>query len=117
MIHLLQALILDRICWPCQGDQPANAAYLSHTLDVAYELYEIRSELGLKPILRNGKVPVGTLEAVREEAATVLQNAFLADGQRKRENLSKVRERILGTWAESGSSKLALDELVKTLGA
>ncbi|KAJ3487391.1 hypothetical protein NLI96_g3558 [Meripilus lineatus] len=108
---------IPMICWPFSADQPANAARLTDILDVAYELYEIRNGLGLKPILRNGKVPVGTVEAVREEAARVLENAFLADGQRKRENLKKLREAILGSWSDGGSSRLSMDALADALDA
>lgn len=89
-----------RICWPFFADQPSNAARLTDVLDVAYELYEVRNGLGLKPIFRNGKVPVATVEAVREEAARVLENAFLADGQRKRENLKRLRDAVLSSWSE-----------------
>ena len=106
-----------RICWPFSADQPSNAGRLTDILDVAYELYEIRNGLGLKPIFRNGKVPVGTVEAVREEAARVLENAFLADGQRKRENPKKLREAILGSWSDGGSSRLSMDALADALDA
>lgn len=106
-----------RICWPFSADQPANAARLSDVLDVAYELVEVRNGKGLKPILRNGKVPVGTVEAIREEAALVLENAFLADGQRKRENLEKLRGAILSTWEDGGSARVSMNALADALGA
>ncbi|KAJ3487414.1 hypothetical protein NLI96_g3561 [Meripilus lineatus] len=103
------------ICWPFAGDQPFNAARLTDILDVAYELYEVRTGLGLKPIFRNGKTPVGTIEAVREEAARVLEDAFLGHGQRKRENLKKLREAVMGSWSDGGSSKLSMDALADAL--
>ena len=107
-----------RICWPYAADQPFNAARLADVLDVAYELYEVRTGLlGLKPIFRNGKVPVGTIEAVREEAARVLEDAFFGDGKRKRENLKKLREAVLGSWTDGGSSKLSMDALSDALCA
>lgn len=109
--------ISHRICWPFGGDQPVNTVYLTEKLDVAYELLEVRVGLGLKPIFRNGKVPTGTIEAVRKEAAQVLDNAFDKDGERKRVNLEKLREVVLGCWEEGGSSKRALDMLVEVISA
>ncbi len=106
-----------RICWPYHADQPTNAAHLSYNLDVAYELVEVRTGLGLKPILRTGRVPIGTIEAVREEATSVLDNAFLADGERKRANIKKLRDAVLASWAEDGSAKLSMDALVGSLSA
>lgn len=105
-----------RICWPYHADEPTNAAHLSHNLDVAYELIEVRTGLGLKPILRSGKVPIGSVEAVREEAASVLENAFLIDGERKRTNIKILRDAVLASWAEDGSAKLSMDALVESLG-
>lgn len=105
-----------RICWPYHADQPINTAHLSHNLDVAYELIEVRTGLGLKPICRGRRVPVGSIEAVREEAERVLDNAFHADGERKRANLVRLQEQVLGGWAEGGSAKLSMDALVESLG-
>ncbi len=106
-----------RICWPYHADQPTNAAHLSYNLDVAYELIEVRTGLGLKPILRSGSVPIGSEEAVREEAAGVLDNAFLADGDRKRANIKKLREAVLASWAEDGSAKLSMNALLESIGS
>lgn len=89
--------------------------HLSHNLDVAYELIEVRTGEGLKPLLRNGRVPVGTLDAVRKEAAEVLENAFLADGERKRANMKKLREQVLGGWKEGGSAATSMQALAEAL--
>ena len=108
---------LLRICWPFGADQAANSVYLTEKLDVAYELLEVRVSLGLKPIFRNGKVPTGTIEALRKEAAQILENAFGQDGERKRANMQKLREVVLGCWKEGGSTKRALDTLVDLITA
>ncbi len=96
-------------------DQPINAAHLSHNLDVAYELIEVRNGLGLKPILRSGRTPVGSIEAVREEAASVLENAFNTDGERKRANLKRLREAVLASLEKGGSAKLSMDALALSI--
>lgn len=107
---------LSRICWPFHVDQPTLAAQLSEINNVAYELLEVRTgERGLKPLYRTGRAPLGTLEAVREEASIVLEKAFGDDGLKKRANLKKLQEAILSTWNEDGSSRRDLDRLVASV--
>ena len=84
---------------------------------MAYELIEVRNGKGLKPILRNGRVPVGTIEAVRKEANEILGDAFLADGERKRANMKALREATLGCWKEGGSATLSMKALTDALAA
>ena len=79
--------------------------HLSETLDVGYELLEVRTGHGRKPILRTGHAPVGTIDAVRREARDVLAKAFGADGAKKREKVMELRQRILGEWKEDGASR------------
>ncbi|KAJ3487389.1 hypothetical protein NLI96_g3563 [Meripilus lineatus] len=105
------------ICWPFHADQPLNAVNLAHNLDVAYELIEVRNGDGLKPILRNGRTPVGTVEAVRKEVAEVLENAFGLDGERKRANMQKLREAMAAGWKEGGSARTSLHALADALRA
>ncbi|KAK7681776.1 hypothetical protein QCA50_015123 [Cerrena zonata] len=115
---VMEAIVhgVPMVCWPCDGDQPTNAARLSFVLDVAYELFEVRTEpYGLKPILRNGKTPIGTVEAIREEACSVLGNAFGEDGVRKRANIKKLQEAVLNTWSENGPARRDLRRFVATL--
>ena len=90
---------------------------LTHNLDVAYELIEVRNGDGLKPILRNGRTPVGTVEAVRKEVAEVLENAFGLDGERKRANMQKLREAMAAGWKEGGSAITSLHALADALCA
>ena len=93
------------ICWPFLGDQPANAIHLTETLDAGYELLEVRTGHGLRPIYRNGKTPSGTLEAVRAEAEDVLRRAFGEEGKAKRDRLLAVKERLDAAWEEGGASR------------
>ena len=82
---------------------------------IAYELLEVRTGYGLKPIYRTGAAPMGTTEAVKDEARRVLTSAFGEDGKEKRTRVQTLRAAILGEWEEGGQSSrdiLAfLDEL------
>lgn len=100
------------ICWPIFSDQPTNAAHLSVNLDIAYELLEVRTGDGLRPLYRTGKSPKGTIQSVREEAMTVLNLALGEDGRKKRENVKALREKVLSSWAEDGSSREDMKKLM-----
>ena len=85
-------------------------------MDIAYELFEVRTgEHGLKPIHRIKRAPVGTVNAVREEAAAILDKAFGDDGARKRVKINQLREKVLAAWDENGSSRLDVQALVKDM--
>ncbi|KAH9848125.1 UDP-Glycosyltransferase/glycogen phosphorylase [Lenzites betulinus] len=88
------------ILWPIFTDQPVNAIHLSDHLAVAYELLEVRHGTGLGPIFRTGKILTGTIAAVREELHAVLERAFGADGELKRQKMKAVRDRLFLAWAE-----------------
>ena len=105
-----------RICWPYQFDQPTNAIHLSCNLDVAYELYEVRTEDGLRPIHHLGRAPEGTLDSVKREAREVLQLAFGEDGERKRRNVEKLRVLLSEAWVENGPATRELRAFLSSLG-
>ena len=94
-----------------------NTIHLTENLDVAYELLEVRTGDGLKPIYRTGRTPTGTLEAVRAEAGAVLEKAFGEDGSRKRENIRKLKQTALCLWNEDGEARVAAKELLSSLTA
>ncbi|TCD68440.1 hypothetical protein EIP91_010726 [Steccherinum ochraceum] len=100
------------IAWPFHVDQPANAVHLTDNLEIAYELYEVRTGNGTKPTYRTGKAPVGTLEALRAEAHEVLDKAFGEDGARKRANVQKLRAQILRAWDKGGSAEVDMTKLL-----
>ncbi|KAI0695963.1 UDP-Glycosyltransferase/glycogen phosphorylase [Cerioporus squamosus] len=102
---------VPQIMWPFGVDQPCNAIHLTDNFDVAYELMEVRSGLGLKPLYRNGKAPVGTIDALKEEARDVLSKAFGEGGARKRAKLLKLREAILAEHKDGGHAKRDLEAL------
>ncbi|PIL32319.1 hypothetical protein GSI_05565 [Ganoderma sinense ZZ0214-1] len=93
------------IFWPFLGDQPANAVHCTDHLGIGYELLEVRTGHGLKPIYRTGRTPLGTVDAIRAEVREVLQDAFGEDGARKRERLVEMRRVVNSQWDEGGASR------------
>lgn len=89
------------------GDQPANAACVSSTLDVAYELFETRIGIGLKPLLR-GIQPEGTLKAIEREARSVFTKAWGLDGAQKRGKIQDLKKKVSVAWDEDGDSRKEL---------
>ena len=99
-----QLITIKRIFWPFGGDQSLNAIHMTDNLNVAYELIEVRTGPGLHPIYRNGRKPVGTVDAVKAEAREVLAKAFGEDGAQKREKLKALTHALRHEWEEGGSS-------------
>jgi hypothetical protein len=84
-------------------DQPGNAAHNSLSLDVAFELIQVRTGIeGLKPLHRGGTPPVGTCESVAVEARDVLRRMKGSEGDRKRRNAEFVRDQISRAWKNTG---------------
>ncbi|GJJ13356.1 hypothetical protein Clacol_007608 [Clathrus columnatus] len=102
-----------RIGWPMDAEQPANAAYITLILGIAYELLEGRTGLGLKPMCRGAK-PQGTLEALEEEIRVTLDKAFGEDGEAKRENIRILRDKVKAGLKEGGDSAVDFENFVKT---
>ena len=115
LIYRARPYELHRIVWPYGADQGLNAVILSEKLQVGYELVEVRSGLGLKPIYRTGRAPVATVEAIRSEANEVLSKAFGEDGKRKRRNIMKMREEVLTAWGEDGPSRRDVERLLDVI--
>ncbi|KAM5530922.1 hypothetical protein V8D89_015412 [Ganoderma adspersum] len=96
---------VPQIFWPYGGDQPLSAVHNAEHLEIGYELIEVRSGHGLKPIYRTGRTPLGTVDAIQAEVRDVLQNAFGEDGARKREKLAEMSRAVNSQWAEGGASR------------
>ena len=94
---------LSRIAWPLDADQPISAAHLTLNLDVAFEMVEVRTGPGLKPLHR-GVQPTGTIEAVTAEARSVLGRARGPEGERKRRNAEAMRYKWKNEWEEGGDA-------------
>ena len=105
------------IGWPFIGDQPLNTIHLTETLDTGYELLEVRTGHGLRPIYRHGKTPTGTAEAVRAEATDVLKRAFGEEGMAKRARLLALKERLDAAWGKGGASRKDVEAFLDTLSA
>ncbi|KAI8989209.1 hypothetical protein BD414DRAFT_536507 [Trametes punicea] len=97
------------IVWPITVDQAPNAVHLDVNLEIAYELLEVRTGVGLGIIHRTGKAPLGTVDAVRDELRDVLARAFGEDGAAKRARLLGVREKLEAAWSEHGAARKAVE--------
>ncbi|GJJ16165.1 hypothetical protein Clacol_010445 [Clathrus columnatus] len=101
------------IAYPLFAEQPGTAAHVSVNLDIAYELLEVRTGLGLKPLHR-GYHPKGTMEALEEEARFILNDAFKGEGGiRKRKNIEELRNRVRNGVKEDGESSKDLSRFIE----
>ncbi|KAI1796353.1 UDP-Glycosyltransferase/glycogen phosphorylase [Ganoderma leucocontextum] len=106
---------VPQIVWPFGGDQPQNAVHIADQLQIGYELLEVRTGDGLKPIYRTGYTPKGTIEAIKAEVREVLQKAFGEDGAKKRARLEVVTKAVNGEWEEGGTSRREAAEFLDSL--
>ncbi|KAF8583155.1 glycosyltransferase family 1 protein [Ramaria rubella] len=102
------------MAWPLEADQPSNAAHLTLNLDVGFELIEVRTGYGLRPLHR-GVTPKGTIEAVAAEARDVLRRAQGPEGARKRRNAKKLRDDLRKEWDEGGNALTNLRQFLDNL--
>ncbi|RDX55143.1 UDP-Glycosyltransferase/glycogen phosphorylase [Lentinus brumalis] len=106
---------IPTILWPISGDQPANAVYLSETLDVSFELIEVRHGAGAGKIYRNGRVPVGTVDAVKAEMRDILERAYGEEGARKRANILSLGKTLQTAWSENGIARGEVEALLDAI--
>ena len=106
---------VPQIVWPYGTDQPLAAVHVVDILQTGYELLEVRNGNGLKKIYRTGYTPVGTVDAVREEARDVLSRAFGEDGKKKRERLEQLRAAMAREWEEGGASRANMARFLDVL--
>ncbi|KAJ7258928.1 UDP-Glycosyltransferase/glycogen phosphorylase [Mycena rebaudengoi] len=100
------------ICWPFEGDQPEAALHLTHNLNVAFNLIEVRTGKGQLPLL-SGRVPQGTRAAVGSEIRGVIDDCRGSVGEEKRRNAQRMRAEYARAWEEGGSSRAAVGTLLK----
>ncbi|PAV16812.1 UDP-Glycosyltransferase glycogen phosphorylase [Pyrrhoderma noxium] len=104
------------ICCPFDADQPMNAASLTSTHDVAYELFELRSGEGLRPIHRLGnRSPEGTVDSAQREFRDVLAKARGDDGARKRANIRALQSQLKEHWAPGSYNWRELERCLKVI--
>ncbi|KAJ6577343.1 UDP-Glycosyltransferase/glycogen phosphorylase [Mycena capillaripes] len=101
------------ICWPFDADQPAAAKHLTQNLNVAFELVEVRTGLGLKPAYGTGKTPQGTREAVGKEIRETIDQLRGEVGKEKRKNVEQLKLEMNKAWDEGGSAKSTLQAFLK----
>lgn len=104
------------ICCPFDADQPMNAASLSSIHNVAYELFELRTGEGLRPIHRLGdRTPEGTVESVRREFNDVLIKIRGDDGAIKRANVKALYDQLKEQWAPGGYSWKEIERCIDAI--
>jgi hypothetical protein len=95
-----------RIFWPFTFDQPAAASHVSENLNLAFELFQVRTGQGLKgPVARNGVAPVGTRHAVGIEIRQTIDLCRSEKGQELRSNAEKFKVKFKKTWEEDGATR------------
>jgi hypothetical protein len=95
----------QRICWPITADQPAAAAHLTENLNVAFELYQVRTGDGLKPLARNGLAAEGTRKAVGIEIRQTIDLCRSGKGQLMRSNAEQLKVKFAKAWEEDGTAR------------
>ncbi|KAG6831438.1 hypothetical protein H0H92_010651 [Tricholoma furcatifolium] len=101
------------ICWPFDADQPAAAAHISENLKAGFELYEVRTGLGLKPLHRTGRAPEGTREAVGREIRDVLDSCRAEEGEERRRSAQRIQAELHAAWKDDGPAKASLRDFLQ----
>jgi hypothetical protein len=95
-----------RICWPFTFDQPVTTSHVAENLNVAFELFQVRTGRGLKgPVARNGLAPEGTRHAVGTEIRQIIDLCRSEKGQELRSNAEKFKVKVKKTWEEDGAAR------------
>ena len=97
--------IFPRICWPIAVDQPAAAAHLTENLNVAFELFQVRTGDGLKPLARNGIAAEGTREAVGIEIRQTIDLCRSERGEVMKSNAEQLKLRFAKAWEDDGDAR------------
>ncbi|KJA16630.1 glycosyltransferase family 1 protein [Hypholoma sublateritium FD-334 SS-4] len=101
------------ICWPIEGDQVVTSVHASVNLGVGFELIEVRSGDGLKPIHRlGGRAPKGTRAAMAAEIREVLDSARGEAGAQMRTRAEEMRNELKNSWVEGGIARTELQAFV-----
>ncbi|KAH9476214.1 Anthocyanidin 3-O-glucosyltransferase [Psilocybe cubensis] len=105
------------ICWPFEFDQPLASAHLSENLDIAFELIEVRTgEHGIKPLMRNGRVPKRSRDAVGIEIRDILEKCRGPKGAVLRENAQNMKARLKQAWEPDGVARRDFNTFLKKYG-
>ena len=99
------AFTICRIVWPLIGDQSFTAVHIAENLHAGFELFQVRSGEGLKPLHRNGLTPTGTREAVGFEVRQTIDLCRSEKGQGIRSNAEKLKVKFAKAWDEDGIAR------------
>ena len=101
----MSSFFSGRIFFPILGDQPVAAAHVSENLHAGFELFQVRSGDGLKPLHRNGLTPAGSREAVGIEVRQTIDLCRSEKGQEIRNNAEKLKVEFANAWEEDGAAR------------
>ena len=103
-----------RIFFPLLGDQPIAAAHVTENLHAGFELFQVRSGEGIKPLHRNGLTPSGSREAVGIEVQQTVDLCRSDKGQEIRRNAEKLKVKFMKAWEEDGTARQEIRKFLHT---
>ena len=114
IITHLGTYLFCRICWPISADQPAAAAHLTENLNVAFELFQVRTWDGHKPLAsaRNGRAVKGTREAMGIEIRQTIDLCRSEKGKEMRRNAEQLKMKFTQAWEEEGMARQEIRKLL-----
>jgi hypothetical protein len=113
LLLILGFTFFRRICWPNTADQPTAAVHVTENLNAAFELFQVRTGQGLKPIHRNGLTPKGTREAVGIELRQIIDLCRSEKGQELRSNAEKFKVKFAKAWEEDGIARQEMRNFIR----
>ena len=106
--------LFRRIFFPLLGDQPIAAAHVTENLHAGFELFQVRSGEGIKPLHRNGLTPSGSREAVGIEVQQTVDLCRSDKGQEIRRNAEKLKVKFMKAWEEDGTARQEIRKFLHT---
>jgi hypothetical protein len=98
--------------FPLVADQPVTAAHVAENIHAGFELFQVRSGEGLKPLHRNGLTPAGSREAVGIEVRHTIDLCRSEKGQEIRSNAEKLKVEFAKAWEEDGPARQEIRRFV-----
>lgn len=88
--------------------------YLSEHLNIALELVEVRTgEHGMQLLMRNGRKPKGTHNAVGVEIQEVLDECCGPKGDALRKNAQNMKAKLRQSWGPDGVARKDFNAFLK----
>ncbi|ROT37642.1 UDP-Glycosyltransferase/glycogen phosphorylase [Sodiomyces alkalinus F11] len=103
------------ICWPFPVDQADSTCHVVQSLEIGWELREVRSgDAGRRPVLATGRSHGHDRDAARAEFNRVLDEAFGPEGEKKREKARRLAEELGACWSPGGHGSRGLSDFLRT---